>query len=129
MAVEWSGLAPEVLVTLDRGRQTPLRAQLEDQFRQAIRSGRMCAGERVPSSRALAKALGLSRGLVQECYAQLQAEGYLITRGGSALPSGPPGWSLISGPAFPTLPRCPASNRQGCAGDLPDCGERQTRLR
>jgi GntR family transcriptional regulator / MocR family aminotransferase len=84
MAVEWSGLAAEVLVTLDRSRSVPLRAQLEDQFRQAIRSGRLGAGDRVPSSRALAKALGLSRGLVQECYAQLLAEGYLVTRGGSA---------------------------------------------
>ncbi len=84
MAAEWSGLAPEVLVTLDHSRPVPLRAQLEDQFRQAIRSGRLSAGERVPSSRALAKALGLSRGLVQECYAQLLAEGYLVTRGGSA---------------------------------------------
>jgi len=84
MAVEWSGLAPEVLITLDRRRPVPLRAQLEDQFRQAIRSGRLGAGDRVPSSRALAKALGLSRGLVQESYAQLQAEGYLVTRGGSA---------------------------------------------
>jgi GntR family transcriptional regulator / MocR family aminotransferase len=84
MAVEWSGLASEVLVTLDRSGRVPLRAQLEDQFRRAIRSGRLGDGERVPSSRALATALGLSRGLVQECYAQLQAEGYLVTRGGSA---------------------------------------------
>ncbi len=84
MALEWSGLAPEVLVTLDRSGGTPLRAQLEHQFRSAIRSGRLGAGDRVPSSRALAQALGLSRGLVQECYAQLQAEGYLVSRGGSA---------------------------------------------
>lgn len=84
MAVQWSGLAAEVLLTLDRGGPVPLRAQLEDQVRQAIRSGRLGAGDRVPSSRALATALGLSRGLVQECYAQLQAEGYLVTRGGSA---------------------------------------------
>jgi GntR family transcriptional regulator / MocR family aminotransferase len=84
VTVEWSGLAPEVLLALDRGRGVPLRAQLEDQFRQAIRSGRVGAGDRVPSSRALARALGLSRGVVQECYAQLQAEGYLVTRGGSA---------------------------------------------
>jgi GntR family transcriptional regulator / MocR family aminotransferase len=84
MAEEWSGLAPEVLITLDRRNRVPLRSQLEDQFRQAIRSGRLGDGERVPSSRALAQALGLSRGLVQECYAQLQAEGYLVTRGGSA---------------------------------------------
>ena len=33
MAVQWSGLAPEVLLTLDRDRDVPLRTQLEDQFR------------------------------------------------------------------------------------------------
>ena len=84
MALQWSGLAPEVLLTIDRGSRVPLRAQLEDQFRQAIWASRIGSGDRVPSSRALARALGLSRGLVQECYAQLQAEGYLVTRGGSA---------------------------------------------
>jgi GntR family transcriptional regulator / MocR family aminotransferase len=84
MPVEWSGSGPEVLITLDRGRGTPLRAQLEDQFRKAIRSGRLGRGEQVPSSRVLASMLGLSRGLVQEAYAQLQAEGYLVTRPGSA---------------------------------------------
>ena len=84
MTVEWSGWGPELFLSLDRRGQAPLRAQLEDQVRQAIRSGRLGAGERMPSSRALAAALGLSRGLVQECYAQLQAEGYLITRAGSA---------------------------------------------
>jgi GntR family transcriptional regulator / MocR family aminotransferase len=73
-----------MLVMLDRSRSVPLRVQLEDQLRQAIRSGRLGAGDRVPSSRALAKATGLSRTLVQECYAQLVAEGYLVTRGGSA---------------------------------------------
>ena len=45
--------------------------------RDAIRSGRLPVGERLPSSRELARQLGLSRGLVQECYGQLQAEGYL----------------------------------------------------
>ena len=82
--MEWSGLASEVLLKIDRDTGVPLRAQLEDQFRQAIRSGRLGPGERVPSSRALATALGLSRGLVQECYAQLLAEGYLVARGGSS---------------------------------------------
>jgi GntR family transcriptional regulator/MocR family aminotransferase len=84
MALQWSGWAPEVLLTLDRRHGVPLRAQLEDQFRRAIRSGRLAAGDRVPSSRALATALGVSRGLAQECYAQLLAEGYLVSRGGSA---------------------------------------------
>ncbi|WP_406173724.1 GntR family transcriptional regulator [Streptomyces sp. NBC_00996] len=53
-------------------------------MRDAIRTGRLVAGERLPSSRELARALGLSRGPVQDCYVQLQAEGYLVTRVGSA---------------------------------------------
>jgi GntR family transcriptional regulator / MocR family aminotransferase len=84
MPVEWSGSGPELLVTLDRDAGRGLREQLEDQLRTAIRDGRLGAGEKVPSSRALARALGLSRGLVQDCYAQLQAEGYLTSRSGSA---------------------------------------------
>ena len=104
MAVDWSGLASEVLLTLDRGRSVPLRAQLEDQFRQAIRSGRLGVGDRVPSSRALAAALGLSRGLVQECYAQLQAEGYLVTRGGSATRVAPAATQAGQAPSRPPPP-------------------------
>lgn len=84
MPVQWAGLSPELLVTLDRESGQRLSAQLEGQVRDAIRSGRLRAGERLPSSRELARTLGLSRGLVQDCYAQLQAEGYLVTRVGSA---------------------------------------------
>ena len=84
MPVVWSGLSPEVLLTLDRRTGGPLRSQLEGQLREAIRSGRLGVGERLPSSRELARELGLSRGLVQDCYAQLQAEGYLSTQVGSA---------------------------------------------
>src|SRR5215831_19852134 len=84
MPVVWSGLSPEVLLVLDRRTGGPLRAQLEGQLREAIRSGRLGVGERLPSSRELARELALSRGLVQDCYAQLLAEGYLETRTGSA---------------------------------------------
>jgi GntR family transcriptional regulator / MocR family aminotransferase len=84
MAVEWSGLGPELLVRLDRSAAAPLRAQLESSLREAIRDGRLRGGERLPSSRELARGLGVSRGMVQECYGQLLAEGYLASRGGSA---------------------------------------------
>ena len=84
MPVQWSGLSPELLLELDRRAAEPLRSQLERQLRDAIRSGRLGVGERLPSSRELARELGLSRGLVQDCYAQLQAEGYLTTHVGSA---------------------------------------------
>src|ERR1700722_2322343 len=84
MAIEWSGLSPELLVRLDRSGGQPLRAQLEATLREAIRGGRLGAGERLPSSRELARELGVSRGMVQECYGQLLAEGYLTSRTGSA---------------------------------------------
>jgi GntR family transcriptional regulator/MocR family aminotransferase len=84
MPIEWAGLGPEVLLTLDRSRPEPLRVQLERELREAIRSGRLAAGERLPSSRAMASELGISRGLVLECYSQLQAEGFLTATSGSA---------------------------------------------
>ena len=73
MAIEWSGLSPELLVRLDRAASQPLRAQLEASLREAIRGGRLRAGERLPSSRELARELGVSRGMVQDCYGQLLA--------------------------------------------------------
>jgi GntR family transcriptional regulator/MocR family aminotransferase len=84
MPVEWAGSGPELLVKIDRHRAAGLRAQLEEQLRTAIRDGRLAGGEPLPSSRVLAQSLGLSRGLVQDCYAQLMAEGYLTSRPGSA---------------------------------------------
>jgi GntR family transcriptional regulator / MocR family aminotransferase len=84
MAIEWSGLSPGLLVRLDRSASQPLRAQLEASLREAIRGGRLRGGERLPSSRELARALGVSRGMVQDCYGQLLAEGYLTSRTGSA---------------------------------------------
>src|SRR4051812_46735447 len=84
MAMEWSTSGPELLLALDRAAPAPLRSQLEEQLRSAIRSGRLAAGERLPFSRGLATQLGVSRGLVQDCFEQLVAEGYLISRVGSA---------------------------------------------
>ncbi|HEX2499074.1 MAG TPA: PLP-dependent aminotransferase family protein [Actinomycetes bacterium] len=77
-------MSPELLLRLDRDHAEPLRSQLENGLREAIRAGRLHAGERLPSSRELAGQLGVSRGLVQECYGQLHAEGYLSARVGSA---------------------------------------------
>jgi GntR family transcriptional regulator / MocR family aminotransferase len=69
--------AAEVLVRLDRAGGVPLRVQLEQALREAIRSGRLRAGTVLPSSRVLAADLGVSRRLVVDAYEQLTAEGYL----------------------------------------------------
>ncbi|MEV7479512.1 MULTISPECIES: MocR-like pyridoxine biosynthesis transcription factor PdxR [Streptomyces] len=50
---------------------------LRSALREAVRSGRLRAGTRLPASRELAADLGVSRGLVTEAYEQLTAEGYL----------------------------------------------------
>lgn len=74
----------ELLLSLDRAAGAePLHGQLERQLREAIRDGRLAAGARVPATRALAGELGVSRGVVVETYAQLAAEGYLLTRRGA----------------------------------------------
>src|SRR5919199_352739 len=75
--------SPELLVTVRRD-GGPLHVQVEAQLREGVRSGRLAAGERLPSSRALAAELGVSRGVVVEAYGQLAAEGYLTVRPGAA---------------------------------------------
>ena len=78
-----STTSPEVLVALDRSKPRGLRAQVEDELREAIRSGRLAPGTRLPSSRALAADLDVTRGVIVAAYDQLLAEGYLVSRAGS----------------------------------------------
>jgi GntR family transcriptional regulator / MocR family aminotransferase len=57
-----------------------LRAALRRTLRSAIRTGALREGVRLPASRRLAGQLGVSRGVVSDAYAQLEAEGFLATR-------------------------------------------------
>jgi GntR family transcriptional regulator/MocR family aminotransferase len=71
-------------IALDRSRRKiPLHRQLFEWFRGAIISGQLKPGQRVPSSRALAAELKISRLPVLSAFEQLQAEGYLETLIGS----------------------------------------------
>ncbi|MFF7247572.1 PLP-dependent aminotransferase family protein [Embleya sp. NPDC008237] len=56
---------------------------VEDALREAVRSGRLAAGTRLPGSRTLAADLGLARGTVVGAYTQLVAEGWLTGSPGS----------------------------------------------
>jgi GntR family transcriptional regulator / MocR family aminotransferase len=75
---------PEILLHLDRSHPETLAGQLRSGLRDAVRNGRLPAGTRLPASRVLAQDLGVSRGVVVDAYAQLVAEGFLVTRPGSA---------------------------------------------
>ena len=65
---------------LERRAGETLRAALERTLREAIVSGSLRTGVRMPSSRALARELGVSRGVVSDAYAQLEAQGLLVSR-------------------------------------------------
>jgi GntR family transcriptional regulator / MocR family aminotransferase len=60
-----------------------VRAGLEAALRDAVRTGRLAASTRLPSSRDLAADLGVSRNTVADAYSQLVAEGWLEARTGS----------------------------------------------
>lgn len=84
MANSGTSSAPELLVELDRDSAQPLHRQLADGLRDAVRSGRLTPGARMPSTRVLSADLGVSRRMVVEAYSQLAAEGFLhSSQGGS----------------------------------------------
>ncbi|MBM7832339.1 GntR family transcriptional regulator/MocR family aminotransferase [Agromyces cerinus] len=72
------------IVDIDRSSATPIGAQLVDRLRQGVLVGSLRPGDPVPSTRALASALGISRSVVVAAYDQLVGEGYLETRQGAA---------------------------------------------
>ena len=61
---------PSLLVEIDRAGELPLHEQLERALRERIRSGALGGDTRLPSTRALAAELGVSRGVVTEAYGQ-----------------------------------------------------------
>ncbi|MDT7706464.1 MAG: GntR family transcriptional regulator / MocR family aminotransferase, partial [Pseudonocardiales bacterium] len=56
---------------LDRADERPLAAQLADALRAAAAGGAFRAGDRLPSTRALATTLGVSRTVTAAAYDQL----------------------------------------------------------
>ena len=83
MALNETSQPIELLLSVARDGDRTLGAQIEDQLRRAIRSGSLKSGARVPSTRDLARQLGVSRRVAVDAYAQLAAEGYLVLRQGA----------------------------------------------
>ncbi|GAA2635714.1 PLP-dependent aminotransferase family protein [Streptomyces axinellae] len=87
------------------------RTALIDAVRDAIRTGRLTPGTRLPSSRSLAADLQLARNTVAGAYAALVAEGWLAARQGSgtrvahrAQPAPPPRGPRAGPRTRPQLP-------------------------
>ncbi|MGW0468606.1 MocR-like pyridoxine biosynthesis transcription factor PdxR [Streptomyces sp. NPDC003027] len=80
---------------------------LREALREAVRTGRLAPGTRLPSSRDLAADLGVSRGLVTEAYEQLTAEGYLRSDRGSGTWVGDAARAAAAQGARDLAPRAP----------------------
>ncbi|MFE2276024.1 PLP-dependent aminotransferase family protein [Streptomyces sp. NPDC059454] len=87
-----------------------LRRGLTDALREAVRTGRLTPGTRLPSSRSLAADLGIARNTVADAYADLIAEGWLTARQGSG--------TRVADRAAPTPPTRRPSPRRA-PGRLP----------
>ncbi|GHI08524.1 GntR family transcriptional regulator [Streptomyces cellostaticus] len=85
MAESWVNLAERIGVDLHLELPGPggRRAALIRALREAVRSGRLAPGTRLPPYRSLAADLGVARNTVADAYAELVAEGWLTARQGS----------------------------------------------
>ncbi len=71
------------VIAVDRNDEKPLHRQIYDSFRAMILERRLQPGQQIPSTRALADELGISRIPVLDAYAQLLTEGYIESRSGA----------------------------------------------
>ena len=105
-------------IPLDRQSDIPLYLQIKTHLREAILSGGLGQGTRLPSVRGLAGSLGVNRLTIETAYAELEADGLVYARVGSgtyvlphlALPPPP-----LGGPA-PAWPGWQEQVRMGSAG-------------
>ncbi|MCC8180451.1 MAG: PLP-dependent aminotransferase family protein [Planctomycetes bacterium] len=70
-------------IQLDRSSQIGISRQISSHIRLLILHARLVAGDALPSTRALAKELGVSRTTVSEAYEMLWSEGFITSRQGS----------------------------------------------
>ena len=70
------------IVSVDPQDRTPIYAQLDRALRAAIATGRLVAGDQLPTVRQLAVELSINANTVARVYAELERTGILETRRG-----------------------------------------------
>ncbi|MBB3258625.1 GntR family transcriptional regulator/MocR family aminotransferase [Paraburkholderia bannensis] len=111
---------------IDKTDAEPVYRQLLSLMQQAILSGRLAPGAKLPSSRTLAGDLGIARNTVLHVYDQLSAEGYVLSTTGSGTyvadtrpdtaavgPRAPRATEDADAPAAPAAPAAPSSCPRG----------------
>jgi GntR family transcriptional regulator/MocR family aminotransferase len=100
-----------------------LYQQLYHALRRAILSGALAAGTRLPSTRTLARELGVSRNTVLLAYDQLLAEGYTVSHTGSGTYVASTLPDVMHAP-----PSTPESSRDAATASLPQLSAYGRRL-
>lgn len=72
-----------IWITIDKKSNMPIIQQIYSQIRDMILSGKLKEGKKLPSTRAVAQELNVSRNVVIEAYDQLMSEGYIQSHKGS----------------------------------------------
>jgi len=70
------------LLTLNYRDSRPLYGQIKDGLRRLIITGAIAPEEKLPSVRSLAMDLAINPNTIQRAYAQLEAEGYILSVSG-----------------------------------------------
>jgi DNA-binding transcriptional regulator YhcF (GntR family) len=84
-------MAEQLDVTVDRGAELPLGAQLAARIRAAVRERKLGPGDRLPSVRDLAETAGVNVNTVRAVYARLESEGLVRSEQGRG--------TFVAGPA------------------------------
>ncbi len=77
-------------ITIDRGLEEPVYAQVAHHVRRLIASGDLGPGVTLPSVRGLAGDLGVNLNTIARAYRLLEGEGFLVIRGRSGVTVAPP---------------------------------------
>jgi GntR family transcriptional regulator / MocR family aminotransferase len=88
---------------VDRAAEVPLAVQIERAVMGAVRDGRLRAGSALPSTRALAGTLGVTRNTAVAAYRELAAQGWIEAR---------PGGRTTVAATLPDPPRARPSTRR-----------------
>ena len=72
-----------IYINLNRENSLSLSKQIYNFIRESIFNGTLKEGEKLPSTRELAKYHNIARNVVIESYEQLMAEGYIYAKNGS----------------------------------------------
>ena len=100
---------PEIYLNHSPDAET-FRIQIERQISSAIRDSKLTGGDRLPSSRLMAKLLTVSRGTVVDAYEALMEKGMIVASAGSG---------VRVAPASPAVPNFSNLKKAAAAAHYP----------